>query len=141
MIGVRLQRHSGIEAVYPISVYTSTDKHKFKEEIALVREMVEFLSTNFEFVEYDEEVKVDVYAKELDKYTASCVNEAVHVALNARDVLDLRPHRPDDFDSADFINEMTVVRGIIHLPGEEKETLSALIKLYFTDRDIVIVES
>lgn len=141
-ITVHLKKRSGLNGIYPISVMSSSSTTKYHVEMNLVKEIIEFLSNQFEYREGDTEVIFDVCDREIDKYIAECVNDT----MDAYDpgILpsnsNYRMAQSSDFCSKDFINEITVVSGLISLPGEEVDTLSALIKLYFTNKDITIVE-
>jgi len=135
---IHLEKYNALGSVYPITISTSSRTLKYqKEEISLAREITDFLSNQYEYAEGETDLVFDVCDTEIDKYISDNVNEAVHEQAHS-DTEKITQYRSSDFCSKDFINEITVFRGLISLKGEEIETLPALIKLYFTGRDIII---
>ena len=81
---MHLKKHSGLNGIYPISVMSSSSTTKYHVEMNLVKEIIEFLSNQFEYRESDTDVVFDVCDREIDKYIAECVND---IMMHTRQII------------------------------------------------------
>lgn len=139
MIIVTIYKTRGIQDVYPITIMGSNFHHnqksKMDEEKKQMYKIEEFFSDQFKYVGIDEETIQDVAPKEIDKYICESIKEFSAEYIMNKDTSFIRP---DLFDSADFINEIFVIRGNIYLPGDELQSIEAMIKLFFNELKIRI---
>jgi len=143
-ITVTLFSQQRLNDVCPITIVTSgTSSTRITQDSdkKLMKEVHNFLCEQFNYDCYDAETKQDVATLDLNKYVANMVNEAIsNLTVDDLDRSNRNYASPHSFCTADFVNEYYVYYGLIHLPGEEAETVSALFKLYFTGRDIKFIE-